>query len=29
MEAYAVIDLHLSNNYVGIIDEQDQRWFIQ
>jgi len=27
MEAYAGIDLHSSNNYVGIIDEQDQRLY--
>ena len=27
MEAYAGIDLHSSNNYLGIIDENDQRLF--
>ena len=27
MEVYAGIDLHSSNNYVGIIDEQDQRLY--
>jgi transposase len=27
MEAYAGIDLHSSNSYIGIIDEQDQRQF--
>jgi transposase len=27
MEAYAGIDLHSSNNYIGVIDEQDQRHF--
>jgi transposase len=27
MKVYAGIDLHSSNNYVGIIDEQDQRLF--
>jgi transposase len=27
MKAYAGIDLHSSNNYVGIIDEQDQRLY--
>ena len=27
MEAYAGIDLHSSNSYIGIIDEQDQRHF--
>ncbi len=27
MEAYAGIDLHSSNSYIGIIDEQDQRYF--
>ncbi len=25
MEAYAGIDLHSSNNFIGIIDDQDQR----
>ncbi len=27
MQMYAGIDLHSSNNYVGIIDEQDKRVF--
>ena len=27
MEAYAGIDLHSSNSYIGIIDEQDRRHF--
>ena len=27
MEAYAGIDLHSSNSYIAIIDEQDQRHF--
>jgi len=27
MEAYAGIDLHSSNSYIGVIDEQDQRHF--
>ena len=27
MEAYAGIDLHSSNNYTAIIDEQDRRLF--
>ena len=27
MEAYAGIDLHSSNSYIGIIDEKDQRHF--
>ena len=27
MEAYAGIDLHSSNSYIGIIDEQDQKRF--
>jgi len=27
MEAYAGIDLHSSNNYVGIIDEKDKRLY--
>jgi len=27
MEAYAGIDLHSSNSYIGIIDEQNQRQF--
>jgi hypothetical protein len=27
MKAYAGIDLHSSNNYIGIINEQDQRIF--
>jgi transposase len=27
MRAYAGIDLHSSNNYIGIINEQDQRLF--
>lgn len=27
METYAGIDLHSSNSYVGIIDEQGQRHF--
>jgi len=27
MEAYAGIDLHSTNSYIGIIDEQDQRHF--
>jgi len=27
MEAYAGIDLHSSNSYIGIIDEQDKRQF--
>ena len=27
MKVYAGIDLHSSNNYVGIIDEQDQRLY--
>ncbi|HDH98961.1 MAG TPA: IS110 family transposase [Deltaproteobacteria bacterium] len=27
MEAYAGIDLHSSNSYIGIIDEQDERHF--
>ena len=27
MEVYAGIDLHSSNNYVGIIDEQDRRLY--
>lgn len=27
MQAYAGIDLHSSNSYIGIIDEQDQRHF--
>jgi transposase len=24
MEAYAGIDLHSSNSYIGVIDEQDE-----
>ena len=27
MQAYAGIDLHSTNNYIGIIDQQDQRIF--
>lgn len=27
MEAYAGIDLHSSNSYIGVIDEKDQRHF--
>ena len=27
MKAYAGIDLHSSNNYVGIIDENDKRLY--
>ena len=27
METYAGIDLHSSNNYIGIINEQDQRLY--
>jgi transposase len=27
MEAYAGIDLHSTNSYIGIIDEKDQRHF--
>ena len=27
MKAYAGIDLHSNNNYIGIIDEQDQRLY--
>ena len=27
MQLYAGIDLHSSNNYIGIIDEQDNRVF--
>lgn len=27
MKAYAGIDLHSSNNFIGIINEQDQRLF--
>ena len=27
MEAYAGIDLHSSNSYIGVLDEQDQRHF--
>ena len=27
MEAYAGIDLHSSNSYIGIIDEHDRRHF--
>ncbi len=27
MQMYAGIDLHSSNNYIGIIDEQDKRIF--
>ena len=27
MKAYAGIDLHSSNNYLGIIDSQDKRLF--
>lgn len=27
MKAYAGIDLHSSNNYIGVINEQDQRLF--
>ncbi|MDZ7696707.1 MAG: transposase [Deltaproteobacteria bacterium] len=27
MEAYAGIDLHSSNSYIGIIDDQDRRHF--
>ncbi len=27
METYAAIDLHSSNNYTGVIDENDQRLF--
>ncbi len=27
MKAYAGIDLHSSNNFVGILDEQDRRLF--
>ncbi len=27
MEAYAGIDLHSSNNYTGVIGDQDQRLF--
>ena len=26
-KAYAGIDLHSSNNYLGVIDEQDRRLF--
>jgi len=27
MEAYAGIDLHSSNSYIGVIDEQDERLY--
>ena len=27
MKLYAGIDLHSSNNFIGIIDEKDQRLF--
>jgi len=27
MKVYAGIDLHSSNNYVGIIDEEDRRLY--
>ena len=27
MKVYAGIDLHSSNNYIGIIDENDQRLY--
>ncbi len=27
MKVYAGIDLHSNNNYIGVIDEQDQRQF--
>jgi len=27
MEAYAGIDLHSSNNYIGVIDGQDRRLY--
>ena len=27
MKVYAGIDLHSSNNYVGIIDENDRRLY--
>ena len=27
MKVYAGIDLHSNNNYIGVIDEQDQRLF--
>jgi hypothetical protein len=27
MKVYAGIDLHSSNNYIGIIDQQDQKRF--
>ena len=27
METYAGIDLHSSNNYIGIINEQDQKLY--
>ena len=27
MRVYAGIDLHSSNNYIGIIDEQDRRLY--
>jgi len=27
MKVYAGIDLHSSNNYIGIIDEQDHRLY--
>ena len=27
MESYAGIDLHSSNNYTGVIDEEDRRLY--
>ncbi len=27
MQAYAGIDLHSSNNFIGVIDEQDKRLY--
>ena len=27
MQAYAGIDLHSSNSYIGVIDDQDQRLY--
>jgi transposase len=27
MKSYAGIDLHSTNNYVGIIDDQDQKLY--
>ena len=29
MEAYAGIDLHSSNSYIGVIDEQDKRLYVK